>query len=380
MIYSSPCSLLFFYWNSSYSNDGHFGLVSCLTFHRTGFRSAFWEVPPTIPSKFPIVYLILPIILLISKNSLKYAFPVHWQQCFLLRLWGHFFCYNFRFLQVALFYLFWLFLWFTHFSSNLWEPPAVCSSLRVGCCESFLCEVLHGVIWLCLIRAGQRQVFESHVWRVWLSTFWKPGRKKGGDLNILCAAVHLLYLLQYWAPAFRSWPQPWSPLGWRQGSASLLRVRRRVRSSFPLAASPSFPPPEVPVVASHWGCPGFCATNLGVLSVCLLYLWPVQDRTFSGLVNYYLFIGPPASRIWLLLPSLFFPLSDWVYSFHCHFSGAWGENRGVQTSILTKTKLLNLSHVYESVFLDMLDILLASQMLIKSYISITFLLNSLSRL
>lgn len=232
------------------------------------------------------------------------------------------------------------------FSSNLWDPPAVCSSLRVGCCGSFLCEVLHGVIWLSLIRAGQRQVFQSHAWRVWLSTFWKPGRKKSGDLNILCAAVHLLCLLQYWAPAFCSWPQPWSPLGWRQGSASLLRVRRRVRSSFPLAASPSFPPPEVPVVASPWGCPGFCATNLGVLSVCLLFLWPVQDGTFSGLVNYYLFLGPPASRIWLLLPSLFFPLSDWVYSFHCHFSGAWGENRGVQTSILTKTKLLNLSHVW----------------------------------
>ena len=47
------------------------------------------------------------------------------------------------------------------------------------------------------------------------------GRKKGGDLNIPGAVVHVLCLLQDRAAAFHSWPQLWSPLGWRRGSASL---------------------------------------------------------------------------------------------------------------------------------------------------------------
>lgn len=103
------------------------------------------------------------------------------------------------------------------------------------------------------------------------------GRKRGGDLNIPCAIVHLLCLLKSWVPAFHSWPQLWSLLGWMRGSVSLLRVGQEIQVFF------SFNKHHLhsillmylllPIPEAAWGSVlqiwGFC------LCVCLFFLWPV---------------------------------------------------------------------------------------------------------
>lgn len=189
----------------------------------------------------------------------------------------------------------------------------------------------------------QRRVFQSSDWRIRLPTFWEPGKEER------CRSQYSVCSCSPTLPALVLSVSTRGEEGLRVTTESAAGDSG-LPSFHP--ASPSFPLQKyllLPVPEAAWGGSvlqiwGFC------LFACLLFLWPVQGRTFSGLVSYYSFICPPASKIWLLLPSLFFPLSNWGYSFYCHLSGAWGETRGVQTSILTKNKLLYLLHVYISVF------------------------------